>query len=60
VAASPEALSRVLLFRSFDPAADPEAEVPDPWYGGPGGFDEVLDMVERTTDGLVERLQRLI
>jgi protein-tyrosine phosphatase len=55
----PEVLSRVLLFRTFDPEADAEAEVPDPWYGGSGRFDEVLDMVERTTDGLVERLQLL-
>jgi protein-tyrosine phosphatase len=55
-----DALGRVLLFRRFDPEADAEAEVPDPWYGGPRDFAVVLDTVERTTDGLVERLQQLV
>jgi protein-tyrosine phosphatase len=31
----------------------PGAEVPDPYYGGPEGFEEVLTMIERTTDALV-------
>jgi protein-tyrosine phosphatase len=43
--AAPE---RVRLFRDFDPA-DPGADVPDPYYGGPDGFEEVLGMVERTS-----------
>jgi protein-tyrosine phosphatase len=32
-------------------------EVPDPYYGGPAGFDHVLDLVEDACDGLVERLR---
>ncbi|MFD2421948.1 low molecular weight protein-tyrosine-phosphatase [Amycolatopsis pigmentata] len=44
---------RVRLLREFDPEAGPGAEVPDPYYGGDGGFDEVLDMLERAVPGLL-------
>jgi len=52
---------RVRLFRSFDPevtATDPAEvpDVPDPFYGGPEGFDDVLAIVERTAHRLVEEL----
>lgn len=49
---------RVRLFRAFDPV-DPGGEVPDPYYGGDEGFEEVLAMVERTSDRLVARLADL-
>jgi len=50
--------SQVRMFRSFDPAADEhDDEVPDPWYGGPDGFRQVLAMIERTCDGLIEHLR---
>lgn len=45
---------RVRLLREFDPAAGLGAEVPDPYYGGDGGFDEVLAMLERTMPGLLD------
>lgn len=48
---------RVRLFRDFDPE-EPGGEVPDPYYGGPTGFEEVLRMVERTSESLVAALQR--
>jgi protein-tyrosine phosphatase len=32
------------------------AHVPDPYYGGPDGFDRVLDLVEDACDGFVEQL----
>ena len=32
-------------------------EVPDPYYGGPAGFERVLDLVEDACDGIVERLR---
>lgn len=32
-------------------------EVPDPYYGGPAGFDAVLDLVEVACDALVRRVQ---
>jgi protein-tyrosine phosphatase len=31
--------------------------VPDPYYGGPRGFADVHDMVERACRGLLSRLQ---
>ena len=43
---------RVMLFRDFDPV-EPGGDVPDPYYGGDAGFEEVLSMVERTSDNLV-------
>ena len=51
---SPE---RVRLFRDFDPV-DPGGVVPDPYYGGEQGFEEVLAMVERTCGALVAALQQ--
>lgn len=44
---------RVHLFRDFDPD-EPGGEVPDPYYGGDDGFEEVLAMVERTSARLVD------
>lgn len=44
---------RVRLFRSYDPVGT-GGEVPDPYYGGDDGFQEVLAMVERTGERLVE------
>jgi protein-tyrosine phosphatase len=51
-------LDRVRLFGDFDPVA-PGSEVPDPYYGGEQGFEEVLAMVERTCAVLVSALQQL-
>jgi protein-tyrosine phosphatase len=51
------AQGRTRLFRDFDPV-DPGGDVPDPYYGGPAGFEEVLEMVERTSAALVSALQR--
>ena len=48
---------RVMLFRAFDPV-DPGGDVPDPYYGGPDGFEEVLAMVERTASAIVDALRR--
>lgn len=33
-----------------------EEEVPDPYYGGPAGFERVLDLIEDAADGLVRDL----
>jgi protein-tyrosine phosphatase len=49
-----EASERVRLLRSFDPAASDGAEVPDPYYGGDDGFDEVLAMIEAAMPGLLD------
>ena len=44
---------RVRLLRSFDPDAPEGAGVPDPYYGGPDGFGEVLTMIRAAMPGLV-------
>jgi protein-tyrosine phosphatase len=42
----------------LDFAADsPEREVPDPYYGGPDGFEHVLDLVEEASEGLIEDIR---
>ena len=33
-----------------------ETEVPDPYYGGVGGFDHVLDLIEAASDGLIKEI----
>jgi protein-tyrosine phosphatase len=45
---------RLLMFRAFDPEG--AGDVPDPYYGGPQGFDDVLAMIERTSEALVKEL----
>ncbi len=45
--------------REFDPAADGELDVPDPYYGGLGGFEHVQDIVERSCRVLLEEIRRM-
>ena len=33
------------------------AEVPDPYHGGPDGFERVLDLLEAAADGVLDRLR---
>jgi protein-tyrosine phosphatase len=47
---------RVRLFLEFAPDAHTR-EVPDPYYGGPNGFEEVLDLVEAASRGLLQFLR---
>jgi protein-tyrosine phosphatase len=64
--------ARIRLLREFDPASgdgdpahpdpahpDPAhpLDVPDPYYGGPQGFEEVLDLVHAACAGLLEELR---
>ena len=47
-----------ILARFLDYATDSaEREVPDPYYGGNDGFDQVLDLVEDGARGLLASLQ---
>ncbi len=55
-AAPPAARERVRLFLAYGPDAD-VLDVPDPYYGGPNGFEEVLDLVEAAARGLLEQLK---
>ena len=36
----------------------PNLDVPDPYYGGGKGFEQVLDMVEDAAEGLLEEIER--
>jgi len=49
---------KVRLFLSFS-RRFPNLEVPDPYYGGKRGFEQVLDMVEDAASGLLDELTRL-
>jgi protein-tyrosine phosphatase len=54
-----EARAKVRLLRSFDPesVARGELEVPDPYYGGDRGFEDVLDIFDAGCRGLLEELR---
>ena len=47
---------RIRLFLSFGEQFS-EDEVPDPYYGGPEGFDRVFDMVEDASLGLLNTIK---
>jgi protein-tyrosine phosphatase len=53
-AGAPARVGLLMPFASHHPGLD---EVPDPYYGGPEGFERVLDMVEDACDGVVARLR---
>jgi len=48
--------AKVRLFRDFDPKGPKGEDVPDPYYGGPRGFDEVFDLCEASAQGLLQHL----
>jgi protein-tyrosine phosphatase len=50
------AADRIVLFRSFDPAAGPHAEVPDPYDGSSEHFAEVFYLVQASARGLAAAL----
>ncbi|UHD17700.1 low molecular weight protein-tyrosine-phosphatase [Thiocapsa bogorovii] len=47
--------SKLRLFMEFAPDLGVR-DVPDPYYGGAGGFDQVFDLVEAASQGLLEDL----
>ena len=53
------AAAKVRLLREYDPAAVAAGtlDVPDPYYGGPSGFDDVLDVVEAACRRLLGELE---
>ena len=53
--ATPDARAQIGLLLDYHPER-PGQNVPDPYYGGPEGFDTVLDLVEAASDGLVRAL----
>jgi protein-tyrosine phosphatase len=57
LAPSDEARAKLHLLRSFDPASPPDAPVPDPYYGGPDGFEDVFDICEAACRGLLAHIR---
>jgi len=55
IAPSAEGRAKVRPFTSFCQAHD-EREVPDPYYGGDGGFEFVADLIEDGCRGLLEHI----
>ncbi|HEX2071068.1 MAG TPA: low molecular weight protein-tyrosine-phosphatase [Thermoleophilaceae bacterium] len=51
-----DARERVKLLREYDPeaVAAGQLEVPDPYYGGADGFEDVFDLVTRACQGLLD------
>jgi protein-tyrosine phosphatase len=51
--------AKVRRLREFDPAsvATGDLDLPDPYYGGPRGFDTVLDHVTAACQGLLDRVR---
>jgi len=50
------ARGRIRLFLEFAPEME-VTDVPDPYYGGVNGFEEVLDLVEAASRGLLEHVR---
>lgn len=56
---APKALGgKLSLLLQFDPASEPGASVPDPYYGGERGFDHVVDLCFAGCRGLLEHIRR--
>jgi len=51
-----DARAKVRLFREF--AGEPDQDVPDPYYGGPDGFREVVAIARRGAAGVVGAIRR--
>jgi protein-tyrosine phosphatase len=58
--------AKVRLLREFDPLVTGQSpatrrsgtlDVPDPYYGGPAGFEDAYQMIEQACRGLLETLQ---
>jgi protein-tyrosine phosphatase len=62
LARTPDIARRVVMYRSFEPAAPPRSaehllDIADPWYGGPADFELCLDQVEAAADAIVEHVR---
>jgi protein-tyrosine phosphatase len=53
----PDHQSKLHLFLEFASGLE-EDEVPDPYYGGITGFDRVLDLIERASQGLLAEIRQ--
>lgn len=49
--------ARIHRLREFDALANGELNVPDPYYGGSRGFEDVHDIIERSCAGLLAHIR---
>ena len=57
-ASTVEEKEKVHMFRSFDAGVDADAEVPDPYYGGPDGFERVFDICFSGCEAILRHLEK--
>lgn len=57
LANGPDVKDKVKLMREFDPLSTGGGEVPDPYHGGEDDFQEVYDILERSTENFLSYLQ---
>ena len=49
--------NKIYLMRSFD-SSDNHDEVPDPYYGGDRGFQEVFEILDRSTESFLRHIEQ--
>ena len=61
IALRPDRRQKVRMLGSYDARLSPQGgarvlgpDVPDPYYGGQAGFEQVLDMIESVSDAIIE------
>jgi len=52
----PEHMHKIMFLMEYSDNPG-RRNVPDPYYGGPQGFEQVLDMVEHAAQGLLRRIR---
>lgn len=57
MARNSEQQKKIHLLREFDPLGNVHSAVPDPYYGGIQGFEEVYQIIERSVSGLLKVLE---
>ena len=58
LARSEEERARIVPMSAFFADGEAESEVPDPYYGGPEGFDAVVALLDRSMPKLLGELRR--
>lgn len=56
---NPEFSDKIKLLREYDPKPDDKA-VPDPYYGGMQGFQNVFDVIKRSSEALLDELEEQV
>jgi protein-tyrosine phosphatase len=57
-ARNPDERARAVLLRTFEGPDFADAAVPDPYYGGPDGFEDVFEICRRSCEGLLTHIRR--